>query len=242
MAMKILLTNDDGIEAEGLKHLVNWAKRKGEVCVFAPKVQQSGKSHSIEIHGAYEVKKVDIFDGVEAYSVDSTPCDCVRIATLGMKKKFDLVISGINCGFNLGTDIQYSGTVGACFEAAKGNINALAVSACFTSFNNAIKNLDRVYAEIEKRRMFEFTKIINVNFPEAGDEILITRIGKPIYTDDFEFLPDGTVMPKLVCLYNGSRNLEVDTDATMTGHISVTPLSPDSTDFAAYNMLTKKVG
>lgn len=240
--MKILLTNDDGIEAEGLKHLVDWAKNKGDICVFAPKFQQSGKSHSIEIHSAYEVKKVDIFKGVEAYSVDSTPCDCVRIATLGMKKKFDLVISGINCGFNLGRDIQYSGTVGACYEAAEGGINALAVSTCFTSFNNAVKNLDRVYAEIERRRMFDFTKIINVNIPEEGDEILITRVGKPIYTDKFEFLPNGLAVPNLVCLYNGSRNLEVDTDATMTGHISITPLSTDSTNFAAYDILTKKVG
>ena len=82
--MRILLTNDDGINAEGLRHLVNWAKTKGEVCVLAPKVQQSGKSQSIEIHSdnGYEVKKVDIFDGVEAYSVDSTPADCVRVAVL----------------------------------------------------------------------------------------------------------------------------------------------------------------
>ena len=148
--MKILIVNDDGINAEGIKHLVNWAKTKGEVSVFAPKVQQSGKSHSIEIHGGYEVKKVDIFDGVEAYSVDSTPADCVRIATLGMKKKFDLVLSGINCGYNLGEDIHYSGTVGACYEAAKCGIKAIAISTSFTTFDNAVKNLDRVFEEIQK--------------------------------------------------------------------------------------------
>ena len=116
--MKILLTNDDGICAEGLKHLVKWAKTLGEVTVFAPKTQQSAKSHSINIHGTYEVTKTDIFGGIEAYSVDSTPADCVRVAVLGMKKQFDLVISGINCGPNLGADIHYSGTVAACFEAA----------------------------------------------------------------------------------------------------------------------------
>ena len=73
--MRILLTNDDGIEAEGLKHLVNWAKTLGEVCVFAPKVQQSAKSHSIEIHGTYEVKKSDLFGGIEA-SIPPPPIAC----------------------------------------------------------------------------------------------------------------------------------------------------------------------
>lgn len=240
--MKILIVNDDGINAEGIGHLVNWAKTKGEVTVLAPKVQQSAKSHSIEIHNAYEVKKVDLFGGVEAYSVDSTPSDCVRIAALGMKKQFDLVISGINCGFNLGGDIHYSGTVGACFEAAKIGMKALAVSACFTSFDNAVKNLDRVFAEIQSKRMFDYTDIINVNFPEAGDEILITKVGPAIYTDRFEFMDDDMVKPHLVCLYADTRNLELDTDAVMTGHISVTPLRLDSTNEFALEQITKKVG
>ncbi|MDE6059299.1 MAG: 5'/3'-nucleotidase SurE [Clostridia bacterium] len=240
--MKILIVNDDGINAEGIRHLVNWAKTKGEVSVFAPKTQQSGKSLSIEIHDAYEVKKLDIFEGVEAYSVDSTPADCVRIATLGMKKKFDLVLSGINCGHNLGEDIHYSGTVGACFEAAKNGIKAIAISASFTSFDNAIKNLDKVWDEIQKRKMLELTEILNVNFPEQGDEILITKIGKAIYSDDFDFLENDMVMPRLITLYRGTRNLEIDTDATMTGHISITPIHVDFTNYSAHDMITKKVG
>ena len=240
--MKILITNDDGIEAPGLKHLINWAKNIGEVCVFAPKKQQSAKSHSIEIHGTYEVKKVDIFEGIEAYSVDSTPADCVRIAVLGMKKKFDLVLSGINCGPNLGADIHYSGTVGACFEGAMCGIKSMAVSSAYNCFENAVKNIDRVYNEIQSRRMFDFAEIINVNFPEKGEEILVTKMGPAIYSDEFEFLPDGTVKPCLVCLYNGTRNLELDTDAVMTGHISITPIRCDLTDNTAYNFITKKVG
>ena len=241
--MRILLTNDDGICAEGLKHLVNWAKTKGEVCVFAPKVQQSGKSLSIEIHNCYEVKKSDIFgDGVEAYSVDSTPADCVRIAVLGFKKKFDLVISGINCGPNLGGDIHYSGTVGACIEAAKSGIKAMAVSAPFNSFDNAVKNLDRAFEEITSRKMFDYAEIMNVNFPEKGDEILLTKMGPAIYSDEFEFLENDMVKPCLVCLYDGSKNLEIDTDAVMTGHISITPLHTDMTSTAAFDILTKKVG
>lgn len=242
MVMRILIVNDDGIEAEGIRHLVNWAKTKGEVCVFAPKVQQSGKSHSIEIRSDYEVKKVDIFDGVEAYSVDSTPADCVRIAKLGMKKKFDLALSGINCGPNLGGDIQYSGTVGACFEAAKCGIKAVALSACFKSFDNAIKNLDRVFYEIQKRKMLEYAEILNVNFPEEGGEILLTKTGPAIYSDDFDFLEGDMVRPRLIGLYNGAKNLELDTDATMTGHITITPLRVDTTDHTAFELLKKEIG
>ena len=240
--MKILIVNDDGIEAEGIRHLVNWAKTKGEVSVFAPKVQQSGKSHSIEIHGAYEVKKVDLFDGVEAYSVDSTPADCVRIATLGMNKKFDLVLSGINCGPNLGGDIHYSGTVAACFEAAKCGMQAMAISTHFNSFENAVQNLDKVYNEIQSRKMFDFAEILNVNIPEAGNEILITKVGPAIYSDRFDFSENNMCTPNLICLYDGSRNLELDTDAFMTGHISISPLRYDFTDSYALERITKKVG
>ncbi len=239
--MKILIVNDDGINSEGLKILVNWAKTKGEVCVFAPKVQQSGKSHSIEIHESYEVKKSDVFDGVEAYSVDSTPADCVRIAILGKKKKVDLVISGINCGYNVGEDIHYSGTVGACFEAARLGYKALAISTCFTTFDNAVKHIDRVFKVIEDNKMFDYAKILNVNIPEVGDKILITKMGPAIYTDNFSFSEDGYAMPSLECLYNNSRNLEYDTDATMTGHITITPLSTNLTDDSTYSRFKNKI-
>ena len=239
--MRILLTNDDGIEAEGLRHLVNFAKQLGEVFVCAPKTQQSAKSMSIQIRGAYEVKKVDIFGDIEAYSVDSTPADCVRVATLGFKKKFDLVLSGINCGPNLGADIHYSGTVGACFEAGIYGIKAMAVSAAFNSFGNAVKNLGRVFEEVQRRRMFDSADILNVNFPDQGEEILITRMGPAIYSDEFEFLEGDMIKPGLICLYKGTKNLELDTDAVMTGHISITPLQFDLTDSSAYEFFTKKV-
>ena len=240
--MKILITNDDGIEAEGLKYLVNWAKRIGEVSVFAPKTQQSGTSQSIEIHNNYEVKKSDVFEGIEAYSVNSTPADCVRIAVLGMKKQFDLVLSGINNGPNVGADIHYSGTVGACFEAAMLGMKAMAISAAFNSFENAVKNIDRVYQEIVNGRMFDFAEILNVNFPKEGEDILVTKMGPAIYSDEFEFLEGDMAKPCLICLYNGTRNLELDTDAVMNGYISITPLHYELTDNTAFERICKKVG
>ncbi len=234
--MRILITNDDGINAEGIKYLVEWAKTKGEVIVFAPKVEQSGKSHSIEIHKGYECIKSDIFDGVTAYSIDSTPADCVRVAVLGFKLKFDLVISGINRGFNLGGDIAYSGTVGACFEAAHLGIKALALSTHWSGFDDAKNNLDKVYDYICDRKIFDYTDIINVNIPENGKEILITKVGEAIYSDDFDFV-DNLVVPVLVCNYQGTKDLSIDTDATMNGYISISPVTLELTELSAYEKL-----
>ena len=89
--MKILITNDDGIDNVGIRLLAKWAITLGEVTVVAPKVEQSAKSHAINITGGIEIKKVPFIDGVEAYSMDSTPADCVRFGILGLKEKFDLV-------------------------------------------------------------------------------------------------------------------------------------------------------
>ena len=126
--MRILITNDDGIQASGLIPLVKWAMKLGQVTVIAPKVEQSGKSHGIEIHKSFALEKVELVDGVEAYALDSTPADCVRYAILGRKEQFDLVISGINRGLNVGADIMYYRTVGAICEAAndtgKGSFHA----------------------------------------------------------------------------------------------------------------------
>jgi len=238
--MKILLTNDDGIFAEGLQTLAEWAKTKGEVHIFAPKNEQSGKSHSIEIHRSYECKKIPFCDDVSAYSMDSTPADCVRVAILAMKQQYDLVISGINRGFNVGGDICYSGTVGACFEAAKLGQKCMAVSTHWNGFEQARTQLDRIYAFICQNRMFEYTDIINVNIPEGGEEILLTRQGPPIYGDKFQIEND-FAQPTLTSLYRGTTDLTLDTDATMTGHISITPLQIDSTDMCAYKMLQKNI-
>ena len=142
--MKILITNDDGIYASELIPLVKWAKKLGEVVVAAPKVEQSGKSHGIEIHKAFEVKQVDLVEGVRAYAVNSTPADCVRFAILGLKEEFDLVISGINRGLNIGADIMYSGTVAAVFEAAALGVKAMAVSTEPKFYEGAAGQMDRI--------------------------------------------------------------------------------------------------
>ena len=143
--MRILITNDDGIHAKGLLPLAQWAQRLGDVTVIAPKFEQSGKSHGIEIHKSFEMKKVDFAPGIEAYALDSTPADCVRVAILGMKKQFDLVISGINRGLNIGRDTIYSGTVGAIFEANALGVPALAFSTSPAYYDQAVSHMDEIY-------------------------------------------------------------------------------------------------
>ena len=126
--MRILITNDDGIHAAQLLPLIRWCRKIGDVTTVVPKVEQSGKSHGIEIHKPFEARQVEPEPGVTVWAVDSTPADCVRFAVLGLKLEFDLVISGINRGLNIGADMMYSGTVGAACEAVNLGLKAIALS------------------------------------------------------------------------------------------------------------------
>ena len=224
--MRILITNDDGINAPGIRHLVEWARDKGEVTVVAPKVEQSAKSHAIEIRADIEIKPLDIFDGVRAYSMDSTPADCVRYAVLGLKEQFDIVFSGINRGPNLGRDVVYSATVSAVFEAARLGIPAIAFSTDFESFDNAVASLEDVYSFFKENRLMEQNSLYNVNIPSTQTkDILITRQGGIYFTD--EFIPTGEenmYRPVGHCVYEGTTNLEEDIDAFKCGYVSVTPM------------------
>lgn len=237
MAMNILLTNDDGIDAPGLAHLLDFAKTIGDVTVVAPLVQQSGKSQAIELHRPYQVKKVAMEGTVAAYSVDSTPADCVRFAILGLHQTFDLVISGINRGYNVGEDIAYSGTVGAVYEAARQGHKAMAMSADFLGFDGAVKHIAEVYDFIRDNDLLSLTDIINVNFPMEAKGIRITRQGAPMYADDFVSVGEDLYEPRLHSIYRNTNDLDIDADCVMNGYISVTPLHRDNTHMEAYTAM-----
>ena len=238
--MRILITNDDGIHARGLLPLAQWAQKLGEVTVIAPKFEQSGKSHGIEIHKAFEVKKVDLAPGIEAYSVDSTPADCVRIAILGMKKQFDLVISGINRGLNIGRDTIYSGTVGAIFEAnALGVPAALAFSTSPAYYDKALGHMDDVYNYICRNQLLEKGNLYNINIPDDPVGFRITRQGGPYYSDQFALQENDMMMPRGIDVFKSSNTKDLDTDAVLVHHlISISPLTIDRTDRALYAQLT----
>lgn len=239
--MRILVTNDDGINSPSLHKLAVWAKNRfGEVVVCAPKVEQSGKSQAIDIIHAIEVKRVGFGEGIKAYAVDSTPADCVRFGIVGLHNKYDLVISGINRGYNMGKDIIYSGTVGAIFEAYGLGVKAMAVSTDFRSFDTAVANLDRVYDYIEDNKLFDMCDLYNANIPpETNGEILITRQGKACYSDEFELVGEDMYKQQGEFVPECCDDLCFDTNAIAAGYISITPMTTERCDVEVFKKLTK---
>ena len=237
--MRILITNDDGVYAEGIRLLAEWAKKLGEVTVVAPKREQSGKSHAINFTEPMEIKRVELMEGVEAYSCDSTPADCVRYGIAGLKRSYDLVLSGINRGVNLGVDMIYSGTVAAIFEAAYWNHNALAFSTYPDSAEEAAAELDRIYNYIKEKKLFDYNPIYNVNIPKESRGIKITCQGSPYFDDDFKHV-EGDLY-----LQTGKRvedehptDLTRDTVAMENGYTTLTPLTLCRTNMEAFAKLS----
>ncbi len=237
--MRIAITNDDGIQGEGLRRLVQWAQKLGEVWVIAPKVEQSAKSHAIEIHKPFEAKLAEVPGALKAWAVDSTPADCIRFAILGLHEHFDLVISGVNKGLNIGQDIMYSGTVSAVFEAGALGTRGLALSTDPDTFDTAIAQLDRVWAFLTEGGLFEKCPIWNVNIPsDTTGEFRITRQGGPYYSDDFGPLPDDLYMPLGKPVWVNTHDDSIDTNAVLHHrHISVSPLTIDRTDRQVFEQL-----
>ncbi len=233
--MKILITNDDGINAPGIRLLADWAKKLGEVTVVAPKVEQSAMSHAIDFVSQQEIKRVDFIEGVTAYSMSSTPADCVRFGVLGLQEKFDLVLSGINYGVNVGQDIVYSGTVAAVFEAARLGIKGIAFSTFPHSQPQAAQYFDKAYDFIVSQNLFDETLIYNVNIPDEVEDIRITCQGSHYFSDGFVhdegdmYHQEGEPIPD-VC----PNDLNRDTVAILNKTISVTPLIATRTDMAVF--------
>ena len=238
--MRILITNDDGIQGEGLLHLTKWAQTLGEVVVSAPMVEQSAKSHTIEIHKPFRAEKVEYLPGVTAWAVDSSPADCVRLMVLGMGEKFDLVLSGINRGLNVGTDIMYSGTVSAVMEAANLGLKAIALSTPPANYDKVTEELDKVFAFVAEHRLLDLSDIWNINIPASPKGIRITRQGGPYYSDNFLPQENDLFLPQGIDVFAAADNYDRDTDTVLRGGmISVMPLTTDRTNLAVYESLRK---
>ena len=236
--MRILITNDDGMHASQLVPLVRWCRKLGDVTVVVPKFEQSAKSHGIEIHKTFEAKQVELAPDVTAWAVDSTPADCVRFAVLGQKLKFDLVISGINRGLNIGTDIMYSGTAAAVFEAGNLGLPAIALSTEPKYYANATDHLDMVLDFFREHNLMGIHSLYNVNIPGNVKGIRICRQGGHYYSDDFYPQENDMYLPKGICVYEESDDYTIDTHAALHGYISVSPITIIRTDMEIYNKLT----
>ena len=238
--MRVLITNDDGIRAPQLLQLARWARRLGEVTVVAPKFEQSGKSQGIELHDPFEVKPFDLDLGISAWSVASTPADCIRYAVFGMKQTYDLVISGINRGYNMGTDIMYSGTAGAVFEAVSLGMKAVALSTCPEYYDHAAEHLDQVFDFIFEHRLLDVNDAYNVNIPPHGCEFRVTRQGGHYYSDDFLPVGDDLYQASGKCVYRDSHDDTLDSDAVTHGYISVMPMTICRANLEVFRMLKER--
>jgi 5'-nucleotidase len=236
--MRILITNDDSISAGQLLPLVRWCQKLGDVTVVAPKIEQSGKSHGIEIRDPFGYERVQLAEDISAYAVDSTPADCVRFAVLGLQQDFDLVISGINRGYNIGTDAMYSGTVAAVTEAAVLGIPAIALSTSPRHYEHAVEDLDRVFDFIKQHDLLGKHNVYNINIPPQAQGIRITHQGGIYYSDDFLIDEQGLCHPLGKCVYEDSNDLTLDTDAVMHGYISILPLTIVMTDMEVFSKLS----
>ncbi len=239
--MRILITNDDGISSPALPRLIRYAQKFGEVTAVAPKFEQSGKSHAIDFHGEIEIKKVELDSGAEAFCVDSSPADCVRYAVLGLKKDFDIVISGINKGFNLGKDIVYSGTAGAIFEAGRLGLCGVAISTDPSTFDYAFSKLDELIGFFRTNDLMKINSLYNVNIPLGGEGFRITRQGGIYYTDEFVNVRDDIYIQVGGPAPSVSDDIAYDIPALERGYISITPLTADRTDLVAFAKLNENL-
>ena len=238
--MRILITNDDGLHASQLLPLIKWCRKLGEVTVAVPKVEQSGKSHGIEIHKPFEAKQVELEPGIKVWAVDSTPADCVRFAVLGLEQEFDLVISGVNRGLNIGTDMMYSGTVGAACEAVNLGLKAIALSTPPSYYDHATDHLDEVFEFVRKHNLLALNDIYNINIPANPKKILFTHQGGPYYSDRFPAIGNDMYRPEGYPIWEDSNDNTLDTDATLHGYISVTPLTTNKTNMEVYRHLAER--
>lgn len=229
--MRILITNDDGIAADGLVRLAEAAKAFGTVWVVAPAHQRSAASHSITLRDSIDVfPHVFPIAGVHAFSCSGSPADCVRVGVLNvMPQKPDVVLSGINFGYNVASDIQYSATAGGAFEAAFQCLPAIALSEPAKP-EHAVTDayLHEILAELLEVKPAE-GYIINVNFPdctlaECKGILRDRKVSRGmIYRDRYtqEPLPNGGMRLMVDGQYNEDAEDGTDFRAVLDHYISI---------------------
>lgn len=239
MTATILITNDDGMNAPLLLPLIRYCRKFGHVEVVVPDMEQSGKSQSIEIHSPFRARQVALAEDVTVWAVASSPADCVRFAYLGLGMQPDVVISGVNRGLNVGGDILYSGTVGAASEAVNLGGRGLALSTTTGNYDSGqvMDQLDRIFAFLEDGKLFSFHNLYNVNIPPEPRGIRVTRQGGLYYSDSFPREGADTYRPTGVLVWQDSGDDTLDTDATVHGFLTVTPLTIDKTARDVYQKL-----
>jgi len=238
--MKILISNDDGIHAPGLRALAAAVADCGEVTVIAPEREQSAAGHAVTLHKPLRMKEVPLPGlALKAYATNGTPADCIALGTVDRGDLPDLVLSGINAGANLAEEILYSGTASAAMEGALNNITSFALSVTAPASQARFD----VAAELARRIVRSFpreaaprARFFNVNVPSLPPEeiagIEVTRLGHRCYVNRMEKRLDPRGRPYY--WFTGDpveRDSSPGTDiaAIASGKISITPLHFDLT-------------
>lgn len=238
--MNILITNDDGIYAPGLWALHRSFSPKHSVTVIAPDRERSGVSHGITLMEPLRAEKISV-NGLQGIAVSGKPADCVKLGILEFsEQKPDLLLSGINCGANVGVSVNYSGTVAAAREAALYGIPAIAVSLQGFEgkhFADAAAFTEKLVGDIVPRGL-PFGTVLNVNIPDLPREkiagVRICRQGIRLLEDEYY---EKRIDPRnrnyhwlgadpRIC----GQDADVDGDALARNYISVTPITCDMTD------------
>ena len=225
--MRILIVNDDGLKAAVLPQFIRWARRLGDVTCVVPKVEQSGKSQAIDFLHPVEIREVPLSVDIRVWAMDSTPADCVRFGTSGLRKEYDLILSGINRGYNLGNDIAYSGTVGAINEGGRLGVPAIALSYDVGAMDEALGMLDYWWDFMNRSGLLEKGSMYNVNFPHTATPkgIRVTRQGGAFFSDAFEYRGNNMYMQVGSPIPRDRCDLTIDIDAVHAGYITITPMA-----------------
>lgn len=248
--MRIIVTNDDGIRAPGIRMLTHVAKRFGEVKVIAPDRERSACGHSMTMRDPLRVTEFE-WDGCDAYEVSGVPTDCVSVGLdVVWPGGCDLVLSGVNSGPNLGFDVTYSGTAAGAMEGAIHGVPSIAVSmASLVTGAPVHYETGRAWLEENLERLIQAPwkplTFLNVNIPNFSDPVelrgmRIVPMGKRVYENRVEFREDPWGRPYFwqggVAILTADQP-GTDVQAVNEGFVSVTPISLDWTDHAHLNSL-----
>jgi 5'-nucleotidase len=246
---RILVTNDDGMSAPGLKALVEVAQTLGEVIVVAPDSPQSGQGHAITISEPLRLYPVDTFGGIEAYECSGTPVDCVKLAKHVILKgrTVDLCVSGINHGSNASINIIYSGTLSAAMEASLEGITSIGFSLLDYSWGADFQPAQHYARQIMEHVLHHGMpgcQLLNVNFPRLSQEeirgIRVCRQADARWKENFVEATD----PRGQKYYwltgefvNDDLGGDTDIWALENGYVSVVPSGHDLTNYGAIPQL-----
>ena len=247
----ILVSNDDGITAPGIRNLVNVMAKIGDVVVVAPDGPQSGMGHAVTIGNTLRLNEVDIFPNAKAYECSGTPADCVKIAKhfVLKKRKPDLVVSGINHGSNTSISVLYSGTMSAAIEASLEGMPAIGFSLCDyasdADFSHTLEHVEKIARQALEIGVPKGVAL-NVNFPPKQNEAIkgvkVCRQANAKWEEEFDqrFDPNGRryfwMAGNFVNFDKGEDN---DEWAIANNYISIVPVKYDLTAHHAITELNK---